>query len=85
VTVSHAALTSDEVQTLLAGASAANQSGPLYRVIVEPDSPSVKIDGADRPLPASMQVQAFVLLDQRPLYQWILQPVYDIARAAHGA
>jgi len=84
VTVSHAALTSDEVQTLLAGASAANQSGPLYRVIVEPDSPSVKIDGADRPLPASMQVQAFVLLDQRPLYQWILQPVYDIARAAHG-
>jgi membrane fusion protein len=84
VTVSHAALTSDEVQTLLAGASAANQSGPFYRVIVEPDSPSVKIDGADRPLPASMQVQAFVLLDQRPLYQWILQPVYDIARAAHG-
>jgi hypothetical protein len=31
-----------------------------------------------------MQVQAFVLLDQRPLYQWILQPVYDLARAAHG-
>jgi membrane fusion protein len=84
VTVSHAALTSDEVQTLLAGASATNQSGPFYRVIVEPDSPSVKIDGEDRPLPASMQVQAFVLLDQRPLYQWILQPVYDLARAAHG-
>ena len=73
-----------EVQTLLAGASAINQGGPFYRVIVEPDSRSVKIDGEDRPLPASMQVQAFVLLDQRPLYQWILQPVYDLARAAHG-
>ena len=83
-TVSHAALTPDEVQTLLAGASAINQGGPFYRVIVEPDSPSVKIDGEDRPLPASMQVQAFVLLDRRPLYQWILQPVYDLARAAHG-
>jgi membrane fusion protein len=84
VTVSHAALTPDEVQSLLAGASAINQGGPFYRVIVEPDSPSVTIDGEDRPLPASMQVQAFVLLDERPLYQWILQPVYDLARAAHG-
>jgi membrane fusion protein len=84
VTVAHAALTSEEVQTLLSGASALNQSGPFYRVIVEPDSQLVKIYGKNRPLPASMQVQAFVLLDQRPLYQWILQPVYDVARAAHG-
>ena len=34
-------------------------------------------------LPASMQVQAYVLLDRRPLYEWILSPIYDLARTAH--
>jgi hypothetical protein len=31
-----------------------------------------------------MQVQAYVLLDARPLYQWIMEPLYSVARAAHG-
>jgi hypothetical protein len=31
-----------------------------------------------------MHVQAYALLDRRPLYQWILQPLYDIGRAARG-
>jgi membrane fusion protein len=83
-TVSHAALSPDEVQGLLAGAAPVNQTGPFYRVIVEPDSQSIEINGEDHPLPASMQVQAYVLLDRRPLYQWILEPLYDIARAAHA-
>jgi hypothetical protein len=30
-----------------------------------------------------MQVQAYALLDRRPLYQWILDPLYDIGQAAH--
>ena len=28
--------------------------------------------------------QAYALLDRRPLYQWILNPLYEIGRAAHG-
>jgi membrane fusion protein len=84
VTVSHAALSPDQVQTLLAGASPVNQTGPFYHVIVKPDSQFVNIDGGRHSLPASMQVQAYALLDRRPLYQWILEPLYDIARAAHG-
>jgi hypothetical protein len=31
-----------------------------------------------------MQVQAYALLDRRPLYQWILAPLYDLARATRG-
>jgi membrane fusion protein len=27
-------------------------------------------------LRASMQVEAYVLLDRRPLYEWILEPIY---------
>jgi membrane fusion protein len=83
LSVSHAALNSDEVKGLLAGAQPSNQTGPYYRVIVEPDSQSVSIFGEPRTLPASMQVQAYALLDRRPLYQWILDPLYDIGRAAH--
>ena len=84
VSISQAALRSDEVESLRAGAPPLKQTGPFYRVIVDPDSQFVNIYGEERTLPASMHVQAYALLDRRPLYQWILQPLYDIARAAHG-
>jgi membrane fusion protein len=84
VSVSHAALSTEEVQGLLSGAPPISQAGPFYRVIVEPDDQSVDIYGEARALTASMQVQAYALLDRRPLYQWILSPLYDLARAAHG-
>ena len=92
VTVSDAALTPEEVQSLLAGAqpskqglsggvSPAKQLGPLYRVIVQPDSQFVNVYGEEHKLPASMPVQAYALLDRRLLYQWILEPLYDIGGA----
>jgi membrane fusion protein len=95
VAVSDAALTPEEVQSLLGGGQLtkegssvgmwpAKQTGPFYRVIVKPDSQLVTVYGEERKLPASMRVQAYALLDRRPLYQWILEPLYDIGRAAHG-
>ena len=83
--VSQAALKPDEVESLRTGAPPLKEKGPFYRVIVNPDSQFVKIYGEERALPASMQVQAYALLDRRPLYQWILDPLCDIGRAAHGA
>ena len=94
MTVADAALTPEEVQRLLSGAqpttqglpvgvSPIKQTGPFYRVIVEPDSQFASVYGEERKLPASMQVQAYALLDRRPLYQWMLQPLYDVGRAAH--
>jgi membrane fusion protein len=95
VTVSDAALTPEEVQSLLsgvqpttqgmpAGVAPTKQTGPFYRVIVEPDSQFASVYGEERKLPASMRVQAYALLDRRPLYQWMLEPLYEIGRAAHG-
>jgi membrane fusion protein len=83
--VSDAALSADEVQSLLAGATPANQTAPLYRVVVEPENQVLNILGEGQRLPASMQVQAYVLLDRRPLYQWIFQPLSDLVRATHGS
>lgn len=94
VAISDAALTPEEVQNLLSGAqptkqgppagvSPAKQPGPFYRVIVEPDSQLVSVYGEERKLPAGMEVQAYALLDRRPLYQWIFEPLYDLRRATH--
>jgi membrane fusion protein len=80
--VSRAALSPDEVQSLLAGAPPLREAGPFYRVVVQPDSRFVTVSGQPRALPASMQVEACALLDRRPLYRWVLQPLYDVARAA---
>jgi membrane fusion protein len=82
VTISQAALKPDEVEALLAAAPD-KKATPLYRVTVNPDSQYVSINGEARTLPASMHVQAYALLDPRPLYQWMLDPLYDVARAAH--
>jgi membrane fusion protein len=95
VTVSDAALSPEEVQRLLSGAQPTTQgmsagvpptkqTGPFYRVIVEPDSQFARVYGEERKLPASMRVQAYALLDRRPLYQWMLEPLYETGRAAHG-
>ncbi|HEY6395309.1 MAG TPA: HlyD family efflux transporter periplasmic adaptor subunit [Candidatus Binataceae bacterium] len=82
-TVSQAAMSADEVKGVL-GVEPAKQTGPFYRVIVIPDSQFARVYGEERPLPASMRVQAYALLDRRQLYEWILEPLYEIGRAAHG-
>jgi membrane fusion protein len=81
--VSQAAMSADEVKGVL-GLEPNKQSGPFYRVIVNPDSQFARVYGEERPLPASMRVQAYALLDRRQLYEWILEPLYEIGRAAHG-
>src|SRR6202035_2972594 len=53
-------------------------------VIVLPDRQNVTVYGKREPLPASMEVEAFVLLDERPLYQWILEPLYGLRHSYRG-
>ena len=94
LTISDAALTPEEVQSLLTGAQATKQdiavgaplkqNGPFYRVIVKPDSQFVSVYREKRKLPVNMQVQAYVLLDRHPLYQWICEPLYDVGRVVYG-
>jgi membrane fusion protein len=79
VDVSHASLPQQELNLLLENTSQ-KASGTLYRVIVEPDSQFVSVYGTQERVPASMIVEAFVLLDKRPLYQWIFEPLYGLRR-----
>jgi membrane fusion protein len=78
--VSHAALLPEELKTLVPSLLPTEQSKTFYRVVVVPDRQSVRVNGHPAPLEASMQVDASVVLDRRPLYQWLLQPLYDFRR-----
>jgi membrane fusion protein len=84
VSVSRATMTAQEVKNLLAGEAPSKQNGPFYRIVVAPDSQRVSIYGEEQTLPAGMQVHATALLDRRQLYEWVLEPLYDIHRATHG-
>ena len=82
--VSDAAISAEEAKLFLGGEAPTKQAGPFYRVIVTPDSQFARVYGEERKLPANMRVEAYALLDRRKLYEWILEPLYEIGRAAHG-
>jgi len=76
--ISRAALQTEELKTLVPHMPTVDQAKTFYRVIVAPDRPDVMAYGRSEPLQPSMQVDARVLLDRRPIYQWILEPLYGL-------
>jgi membrane fusion protein len=56
-------------------------SEPLYRVLVELDQQTVSAYGRAEPLKPGMTVDADILLDQRRLIEWVLEPLYGVSRS----
>jgi membrane fusion protein len=54
-------------------------TGSFYRITVQLDNQEVAVYDRMEKLPASMEVEGVVLLDRRPLYQWIFAPLYDLS------
>ncbi|WP_245419949.1 HlyD family efflux transporter periplasmic adaptor subunit [Phyllobacterium salinisoli] len=54
------------------------KQAPRYRITVQPDSSVVMAYGKPEPLRAGMAVEADLLLDTRPLYQWLFEPLYSL-------
>ncbi|MFZ6676210.1 HlyD family secretion protein, partial [Undibacterium sp. Xuan67W] len=52
---------------------------PLYRIRLKLDKQSVLAYGKAMPLKSGMLVDASVLLEQRRLVEWILEPLYSIS------
>ncbi|MHC2086985.1 HlyD family efflux transporter periplasmic adaptor subunit [Methylobacterium sp. WCS2018Hpa-22] len=63
-----------------AGTRAKNGDG-IYRIIVRPDENSVIAYGESRRLEAGMRVEADIALEKRPLYRWLLDPLYRVKRS----
>ncbi|TVP52223.1 MAG: HlyD family efflux transporter periplasmic adaptor subunit [Halomonadaceae bacterium] len=51
---------------------------PVYRVSTRLKSQHLYAFGREMPLQSGMLLEADVLLDERPLYQWILRPLYSL-------
>jgi membrane fusion protein len=63
-------------------ASSAQPSRSVYRITVAPDRPYVTAYGEPHQLEAGMRVEADIALEKRPLYRWLLDPVYHLKRSA---
>lgn len=81
--ISRAALKPDEIEAgvPLPGGQAARDA--LYRLTVKPRRNTVEAYGKPEPLQVGMQVEADVFLDSRPIWQWILNPLFSL-RTLHG-
>jgi membrane fusion protein len=51
---------------------------PLYRVRVRLDKQTVKAYGTSHPLKAGALLDASIILEERRLYEWILNPLYTV-------
>jgi membrane fusion protein len=78
--ISRAPLRADEAGLSPQAATNTAQASGLYRIIVTPDRSSVTVYGREEPLQIGMQVEAHVLAETRPLYQWVLDPIYGLLR-----
>ncbi len=52
---------------------------PMYRVRVALERQGVTAYGAERPLRPGATLDATVLLEQRRLYEWVLEPLYTVS------
>lgn len=50
----------------------------VYRVIVRPQSNYVEAYGKAEPIRPGMAVEADIFLDTRPIYEWLLEPLYSL-------
>lgn len=53
----------------------------VYRIVVRPDEDGVIAYGEKRRLEAGMRVEADIALEKRPLYRWLIDPLYHAKRS----
>lgn len=79
-TISRTTLRPEEIDQILMGGSSRGIVGAFYRITVRPDATEIrKNDGVLEALQTGMQVEAHILAESRPLFQWLLSPLYGIS------
>jgi len=74
--ISRSALSSSELGSLPGNSQAGE---PVYRVVVRLERPSVRAFGRDEPLKPGMVLDADILGETRPLWQWAIEPLYALS------
>lgn len=83
--VSRAAMRSEDLAEFDVPGEDPRRSISLYRVDAAPAEQFVSAFGRREALKAGMQVEADVLADTRPLYEWLFEPIYSLQRSASVA
>ncbi|PWB78826.1 MAG: secretion protein HlyD [Methylocystaceae bacterium] len=69
---------SNPSQTAPAAHSREADDGAVYRIVVDPEQPFVMVNGQRQPIEVGMRVDADIALEKRPLYRWMLDPLYHV-------
>jgi len=75
IEVSRTALSPQEVTTLTGKNNVQEQQ---YRVLVALDTQTIKAYSQDEPLKPGMALDADFIVDQRHLYEWVLEPLFAL-------
>ncbi|WP_176507810.1 MULTISPECIES: HlyD family secretion protein [Pseudomonas] len=78
--VSRSAMPADEVMSVGVPSEALREQGPLYRVKVTLERQSLFARGGEEPLRSGMQLDADIMLEELPLYEWLLEPLRGIGK-----
>lgn len=57
------------------------QDAAFYKVTIQPKNNQIEWQGQSIRLASGMKTDATLFLEQRPLYQWILSPFYDLGKS----
>ncbi|MCP3748821.1 HlyD family secretion protein [Pseudomonas sp. SBB6] len=78
--VSRSALPADEIMTVGGVSEQQREQGPLYRVRVTLEQQSMLGRGLNERLRSGMQLDADILQENMPLYEWLLEPLRGIGK-----
>jgi membrane fusion protein len=85
VSVSRSAVNPAELTQQLAGLTSLYQANePVYRIVVSLGSQTVTAYGEQLPLQPGMQLEASVLIEKRPLIEWVFDPLFTVTGSWHG-
>ncbi|WP_165392205.1 HlyD family secretion protein [Pseudomonas tructae] len=78
--VSRSALPADEIMSVGGVSEQQREQGPLYRVRVTLEHQSMLGRGLNERLRSGMQLDADILQENMPLYEWLLEPLRGIGK-----
>jgi len=78
ISVSKTALPGSDLNAFNANSNSAQNSEPMYRIIVRLDTQTVTAYGKSQTLQSGMLVDADIMQEKRRLYEWVLDPLYSI-------
>ncbi|ROL64786.1 HlyD family secretion protein [Pseudomonas vranovensis] len=78
--VSRSALPADEIMSVGGVSEQQREQGPMYRVRVTLEQQAMRGRGLNERLRSGMQLDADILQENMPLYEWLLEPLRGIGK-----